>query len=1207
MAIEFVNGKDVERLNDQELRAVLNSLLTADAAQHRVPLPDLDITTRNTDPDAGIDASIKWPTGTPHDLFEPGENVLQYKSGKLTKKLIETEFKKKGVQRALKQKGHYLFCAGHDYVRNTARQTHEKTLKELCRKRKIPVGRAKIIFGSHLARWICRYPAVVARPELRRQIKQFIAVDRWEANNAQLANPFRPDDPRREIIQKIHAFLKSTSPGNSVLRLEGPAGVGKTRLALEAVRDKEYASRTLYAIDAEYAEVQPFLVEVYSDPETFAIAVIDECSRTRQSLLGQFAQNSNGRLKLICVGVYDVLYDTPPPGLSELYQIKRLSDADIEAIVRESFPAAQKDFIDLTVRLSEGYVKLAMFVADTLDRHGAKPPIELTKVPEIREFLNKFVSVGIRKSLQALSALAEIGWYDDVRDEAKTVARFVQLPMPSLEEAVKKLRDQGVVIKKGRYLYVSPDLLAIQAAADLWSEKDYRLLDLITKLKGEGPRRQLLIRFARMGEYEEMKDAIGQIVSRTGLYPTLSQLDGEFLSEVFRILSSAVPMAAANLLDELIVPASKEELSGFRTGRRNVMWAIESLVRWPETSMKAARALMNLALSETESIGNNATSIFETFFHIFLSGSPVPLMERFVLIDELLQAGDPGSRLLAVRGAAASLGTHETRFGGETDQLSRRPYPPEWKPKTYGEIWEPRRKALAYLEQIGSGDDEAAVAARRARLESPHALLSQGQVDDAINVLQSAAPKTDEERRIVLQSCDHIGRVPNLTDEQRATVERIRNSTFGTTYFDRVRRWVGKRLPGDFDSRGDSGYEAADRRVIELAEEGLQAGIGSAEIEWLSSEAAENVWVFGRRLGELDRAETFLQRIVEAAPDDVNCMLLVSYIIGRDAASGPERRESLIDSIAQKKPVAAFGVTWRNEASIAGAERIVDLVNGHRVPASALSMLRYGGWLERLPSAKAIEILNLMLSLDAEANVEAVLGVIEHAVQTGTITLPQVGDTIWKALETTTSRRSSGFDWHWGRAADLVATIDPARLAGVFVKLFGSENTWLSTDAAQSALQHATRSDPKAVWEVLSSALIKDDLTAVRLRLKLEGWFGDLVPAEVIVEWARRNGRRGFATAAALLNTKSDTLSPAARLLVKSADKPKEVLDQLFANLMTGTFVGHVSSRLEGQLAILKKWAQDEEPVIRAWAQAAILYAEKGLKRQKLLEEEEAF
>jgi hypothetical protein len=124
------------------------------------------------------------------------------------------------------------------------------------------------------------------------------------------------------------------------------------------------------------------------------------------------------------------------------------------------------------------------------------------------------------------------------------------------------------------------------------------------------------------------------------------------------------------------------------------------------------------------------------------------------------------------------------------------------------------------------------------------------------------------------------------------------------------------------------------------------------------------------------------------------------------------------------------------------------------------------------------------------------------------------------------------------------------------------------------------------------------------MRLKLEQWFGELVPPEVLLHWAEENGRRGFLVAADLLNAKSENLSATAKLLVTKAPNPGEVLDQLLGNLQSGSFVGPMSSHLEGHLATLRSWAKDEDPRIRAWAQKAISYAVKGVERQKILEEE---
>ena len=90
--MNLIDGKDVERLNDQEFRAVLNALFNAEAGRHHVPLLDLDLTTRQTDPDAGVDARVKWPSSD-HDVLKRGENVIQYKSGKLKLKDLREEFK----------------------------------------------------------------------------------------------------------------------------------------------------------------------------------------------------------------------------------------------------------------------------------------------------------------------------------------------------------------------------------------------------------------------------------------------------------------------------------------------------------------------------------------------------------------------------------------------------------------------------------------------------------------------------------------------------------------------------------------------------------------------------------------------------------------------------------------------------------------------------------------------------------------------------------------------------------------------------------------------------------------------------------------------------------------------------------------------------------------------------------------------------------
>ena len=141
---------------------------------------------------------------------------------------------------------------------------------------------------------------------------------------------------------------------------------------------------------------------------------------------------------------------------------------------------------------------------------------------------------------------------------------------------------------------------------------------------------------------------------------------------------------------------------------------------------------------------------------------------------------------------------------------------------------------------------------------------------------------------------------------------------------------------------------------------------------------------------------------------------------------------------------------------------------------------------------------------------------------------------------------------------------------------------------------------------MIGPALARDDSTGSRLRIKLRNWFGELIPAELLLSWARKHGRRGILIAASLLNPKAG-LSPAARLLVKEASKPEEVLSSFAAAIGTGVFTGSISNHMEGELSIMEKWAQDGDPNIRNFAKAALKHQRKNIQRQKLLEEEEFF
>jgi hypothetical protein len=106
--------KDVAGLGVEAFRSVINRLLKVEASIYAVPLPDLNVTLRENDPDGGVDARVKWPSTANQEVLMAGENVVQYKTGKVDKRVIKKEFLKRGVQDCLKSGGYYLLLISQD-------------------------------------------------------------------------------------------------------------------------------------------------------------------------------------------------------------------------------------------------------------------------------------------------------------------------------------------------------------------------------------------------------------------------------------------------------------------------------------------------------------------------------------------------------------------------------------------------------------------------------------------------------------------------------------------------------------------------------------------------------------------------------------------------------------------------------------------------------------------------------------------------------------------------------------------------------------------------------------------------------------------------------------------------------------------------------------------------------------------------------------
>ena len=136
---------------------------------------------------------------------------------------------------------------------------------------------------------------------------------------------------------------------------------------------------------------------------------MDECDNERQQLLIRYASLSEGRLRLVCVGPAKRLSGTPTQS-PNVYLLVPLADATGDGdVLSEAFGTLPVDRLELSVRLSGGFVKLALFVGGAPSRMTDISAAELATIHDIRQFLRRFVDSETYIALQLLYSACWLG------------------------------------------------------------------------------------------------------------------------------------------------------------------------------------------------------------------------------------------------------------------------------------------------------------------------------------------------------------------------------------------------------------------------------------------------------------------------------------------------------------------------------------------------------------------------------------------------------------------------------------------------------------------------------------------------------------------------------------------------------------------------------------------------------------------------------
>lgn len=200
---------------------------------------------------------------------------------------------------------------------------------------------------------------------------QVVSIDRFIAEyntNAQsISTPLDNSFHYREVELEE---LKTIISEENLIILNGAPGVGKTKLAIEIIRNfiKENKSYKAYCISYKSSSLIEDL-SLYLNVNKDYVLFVDDANRIDNigQIIGFYKQSRNGNLKIV-ITVRDYAYSTIKRIVSEFlykeYTVTKFTDEQIIGIVRDSpFNILNQHYHKEIVRIADGNPRLAIMTA----------------------------------------------------------------------------------------------------------------------------------------------------------------------------------------------------------------------------------------------------------------------------------------------------------------------------------------------------------------------------------------------------------------------------------------------------------------------------------------------------------------------------------------------------------------------------------------------------------------------------------------------------------------------------------------------------------------------------------------------------------------------------------------------------------------------------------------------------------------------------
>lgn len=1178
-------------------------------------------------PDGGIDAQIEIKfdkVSGGEGLIGSGRTIYQFKwreVGDRSRVIKGLESKAKNELSKLRDSGRglpdrYVFMTNVDLLpEKDAKQKIETALKEGCPE----YGeRPIIIYGAGEIATCCNRDLGIRAMFFGDSLFCTIEVAREEHKRRFTSLCYPVFMGRAKDRGAIDTFLKDK--GKRLLCISGFLGVGKSRLVLEALSSE--GGRSVWTSNAELLNESHF--RVLDDEKKPNILIIDDCDINLLEQISRWAL-SRRTLKTILIS----RYSSKEPGSLPL-QIGPLDEKEARELIEKTKPELSHATVVWLLRYTGGNPGLIVQAMGVLD----DIPVEKLTVKTLADKIGKALEDKLCKdipdhllpALRILATLPKVGVKGKVRSEIETLCQVFNVDLNQVLSSLEVFSDRGLILQHGRYVEVIPPLLAIRLASQALIGQSPSVINLFKQLS-DRTKLRFAERIVDLRGIEDIDRIINVVLGPGGLFINLDIMEQNV--ELFRTFILAKPAESARRLWEIIKQVGKDRLlqcSG--NARRQLVWALEALVRRSDAYLDAGRSLLALAEAENETCSNNATGVFTEIFHYQHPEISAPPVDRLTLLKESAKSDSYIRRSIVTRAISSSISGH-TSF---TLSHSEGPLAPEipWRAKTWGELWDHIREVTGLLKNlIDDPVKEVAKVAQEQLIECILDLAHMGLLEESVDALESLAQRVQDAKTIARLRdtadflLEDLKKLESQTEEvgfrervQKAIqrVEFVLVEITEGNFVRKFKRWLGPKSRIDRHlAIDDKTSHIPIQEAENLADEVLKKPelLSSELLDWLVTLEAQNSHFFFYKLGKEDKGCVWVDKILSRVETDLGPHIFGSYIAGWAEDSSSEAFQYL-DELSEKDGQYAKAILDAirklspNKKSI---QIIIDLVQREMLEGGYTVRAITWGWAAwQLPPDLFLIVIKEFKKCEGTAL--ALIDLIAHRIHKIGKFEPHIEEVSWDLVGSTVDVEKGDDAYSWDELAAKLAMNNFEWGLKLFLCLLhsgeGTSGRAVAFPNGSRLLEALLKTDRAKLIRRLLGESAENTSVGWSLRMDLVGIINPKQDKELLLNFAQEADLDGVLLVIDCLDLSRDGAWQVVEEILINWGNEEKVKSRLHVRLGTTVHCisGGFSAFYKHRLNKVQPLINHKNPNVVRWAKEVITWLSKEIETEREREAE---